>query len=419
MTAANMTAIIITIGSELTDGRVVDTNTAWLAGRLEAAGVSVALALSAPDTTAGIGRVLGLALQQKPALIVVAGGLGPTADDLTAAAISQALDLPLALDQTAAAMVAAAADTALQNLSPHQAKQATLPGGSQPLKPAGTAPGFLLDAGDSLIVALPGVPWEMETIWAAALAHPRLQSLIAAAGHPGRGSLLLYGVGEPEVDAAVASFLGDDRDGVQVSICCRYREIVVNVVYQETAAGVAVRLLSHLKERFADFVFSEGETIQEVTGRELALRGRTLATGESCTGGLLGAAITGVSGASEYYRGGVVAYHNEVKRALLRVRQEILDNVGAVSEPVAQQLALGVRASLTADYGIGITGIAGPGGGTPEKPVGLVYICVSSEAGDIVEGFNFPGGRDDVRRAAVVTSLHLLHRMLIADITTS
>ncbi|MHB0867077.1 MAG: CinA family nicotinamide mononucleotide deamidase-related protein [Thermoleophilia bacterium] len=412
-----MTAIIITIGSELTDGRVVDTNTAWLAGRLEAAGLRVEMALSAPDAAAGIGQVLELAMKQKPALIVVAGGLGPTADDITAAAVARALALPLTLDRAAVIMVASVLDIPPEDLSPHQAKQATLPAGSQALQPAGTAPGFFVDAGDSLIVALPGVPWEMEAMWEAAMTHPRLRALLLTAAAPGRGSVSLYGVGEPQVDEVVTELLAEGHDGLDVSICARFREILVDVRFSESHAEAAHRLLSHLRQRFADHVFSGGEAIEEVIGRELARKGKTLATGESCTGGLLGAAITGVSGASEYYRGGVVAYHNDVKRTLLKVRQEILDNVGAVSEPVAQQLALGVRSSLAADYGIGITGIAGPGGGTLEKPVGLVYICASSETGDIVEGFNFPGGRDDVRRAAVVTSLHLLHRKLIADST--
>lgn len=158
-----------------------------------------------------------------------------------------------------------------------------------------------------------------------------------------------------------------------------------------------------------------GEPLAEVIGRELSRRGKTLATGESCTGGLLGAEITCVSGSSQYYLGGVIAYHNDVKNKLLKIPQEILDTVGAVSEPVAQRLALGMRGLTGADYGIGITGVAGPTGGTAEKPVGLVYICVSSALGDIVEGFNFSGGRGEVRRAAVLAALEMLHRKIAAD----
>lgn len=156
------------------------------------------------------------------------------------------------------------------------------------------------------------------------------------------------------------------------------------------------------------------DIITEVS-RELLLRQRSLAVAESCTGGLLGATITAPSGASAYFRGGVIAYQNDVKQNLLKVRGEALRNVGAVSEPVAQQMALGVRAALGADYGIGITGVAGPTGGTPEKPVGLVFICVSSEAGDLVEAFHFDGDREEIRQAAVAASLRILHQKLLSE----
>ncbi|MEK7817148.1 MAG: CinA family protein [Actinomycetota bacterium] len=152
--------------------------------------------------------------------------------------------------------------------------------------------------------------------------------------------------------------------------------------------------------------------------REMTARGQTLAVAESCTGGMLGAAITETPGASEFFRGAVIAYHDDVKRQLLKVRREALEEVGAVSEPVAQQMALGVRAALDADYGIGITGIAGPGGASTEKPVGLVFICVSSEAGDIVCKYNFAGDRDAVRQQAVATALELMQEKLAADNST-
>ena len=160
------------------------------------------------------------------------------------------------------------------------------------------------------------------------------------------------------------------------------------------------------------------DKIAGAIAREMTARAQTLAVAESCTGGMLGASITEMPGASEFFRGGVIAYHDDVKRQLLKVRREAVEEVGAVSEPVAQQMALGVRAALSADYGIGITGIAGPGGGTPEKPVGLVFICVSSAAGDLVRKFSFTGGREEVRRQAVAVSLELLQEKLAADNTT-
>lgn len=157
------------------------------------------------------------------------------------------------------------------------------------------------------------------------------------------------------------------------------------------------------------------EKTENAIAREMTSRGKTLAVAESCTGGLLGAAITSVPGSSDFFRGGVIAYNNDAKRNILRVRQEALAQVGAVSEPVAQQMALGVRAVFQADYGIGITGIAGPSGGTPEKPVGLVFICVSAADGDVVRRFDFPGDRDGVRRQAVKAALDLLSEKLAVD----
>lgn len=161
----------------------------------------------------------------------------------------------------------------------------------------------------------------------------------------------------------------------------------------------------------------EDNNVDEIA-RTMTEHNQTLAVAESCTGGLLGAAITRMPGASDFFRGGVIAYHNDVKRQLLKVRREALEDVGAVSEPVAQQMALGARAALSAGYAIGITGIAGPAGGTPEKPVGLVFICVSSDAGDIVRKYNFTGDRDAVRRQAVAAAFEILKEKLATDISS-
>lgn len=220
--------------------------------------------------------------------------------------------------------------------------------------------------------------------------------------------LCFYGVDEPAVAEAVAELLGAAHPSVSAAIHQELGEIRLTLNFPAESAEVAVAVIAHLRERFAGSVYSTGEPVEVVVVGELADRGETLAVAESCTGGLLAGAVTSVNGSSAVFRGGVVAYHNDVKVGMLGVRKEILEGAGAVSEPVAQWMAVGARNRLGADYGIGVTGIAGPTGGTAEKPVGLVYISVSSVAADVVRGFNFPGDRDRVRRAAVVAALHLL-----------
>ncbi len=411
----NPQAVIITVGTELTDGRITDSNGPFLARDLEGRGVTVARVLSVPDAEGAIGWALTRAVELEPALVVVAGGLGPTADDLTAAALAGALGLETGVVPAAAAMVAAAGGGDSATLGPHQVKQATLPTGSLPLAPVGTAPGFIIFAGAAPVVVLPGVPLEMRQMWAEARSLPPIAGILDAASAPARRRLNFYGAGEPEVNAAVEALRQKYEVELEVSICARRREVLLEVAADHNHQPQVDELIDALMDRFKDTVYSEGDEIEEVVAGRLTGLGRTLAVGESCTGGMLGETVTRVPGASAFFLGGVVAYSNEVKRDLLKVRQETLDNVGAVSEPVAQQLALGVRALTGADYGAGITGVAGPSGGTPEKPVGLVFICVSSEEGDVVRGFNFPGSRDDIREYSVTAALHMLNRKIMDD----
>ncbi|MBK5225791.1 MAG: CinA family nicotinamide mononucleotide deamidase-related protein [Thermoleophilia bacterium] len=410
-----MRAAIITIGTELTDGRIVDTNTAFVARKLEERGLRVALAMTVPDDDAAISKGLNYALGRDVALVVIAGGLGPTQDDITAPAVTRALELELEMNLEAAAMVADAVHLDAGSLAKHQVKQAILPGGARPITPAGTAPGFALSHHGAHIIVLPGVPWELRAMWEEAMAAPELLKVNNDAIAPARRRLCFYGAGEPEVSAAVESILGKDLAGIEVSICARYREVILEVAFSGESERRVEDLLEALQDRFADFVYSEGQEIEGVIATELGRIGKSLSVAESCTGGMLGETITGVSGASKFFRGGVIAYDNEIKKTVLKVSQESLDSEGAVSESVARQLALGVKDLCGADYGIGITGIAGPGGGTQEKPVGLVFICVASGETSLVRRFNFFGGRDDVRRAAVTAALHLLHRQMLAD----
>jgi len=410
-----MRAALITIGTELTDGRIVDTNSSFISAGLERLGLRVALALTVPDDDAAISKGLAYTLERDVALVVISGGLGPTLDDITARVMARALELETAIDPVAEKMVADAVKRDPADLAPHQYKQAELPVGARPLTPAGTAPGFVVMAGSVPIVCLPGVPWELREMWDAALVIPEVATVIDAVHAPGRRALCFYGSGEPAVSGAVESFLGEDRSGIEISICARYQEVVLEAVFQPATRERVDELMVSLKERFSREVYSEGDSIEEVLGAELLGRGRILAVAESCTGGMLGETLTSVSGASGFFSGGVVAYANEIKTTMLKVSQETLDAEGTVSEAVAGQLAAGVMEACRADYGIGITGIAGPSGGTPEKPVGLVYIGIAFGSAGSVRRFDFPGGREDVRRGAVIAALHMLHRYLLEE----
>lgn len=398
-------AVIIAVGSELTKGRVADTNTAWLSRQLTGLGVEVVRTMIVPDERSLLEAAIRDMLALGPGLVVVSGGLGPTHDDITAAAVAGALALPCDLDDSALAAMKRKAG--FESPREHHRKQAILPAGSTFLEPVGTAPGFFIAREEFLLVALPGVPLELKAMWSDAAAVAAIAEALGSLEPPGSLAACFYGSGEPAVDAALMELLGP-HSGIEAGVCSRHGEVEVCLDFPPEKKESATEVIAALKDRFGDYFYSDGETVESVIVRRLAEEGATLAVAESCTGGQLAGAITDVSGASNVFRGGVVAYHNDVKVGQLGVRAEIIENAGAVSEPVAQWMAVGVRSRLDADFGIGITGIAGPTGGSEEKPVGLVFICVSSPEGDEVARFDFAGGRFEVRRAAVVAALHML-----------
>ncbi|MFA6002229.1 MAG: nicotinamide-nucleotide amidohydrolase family protein, partial [Thermoleophilia bacterium] len=345
----NMRAVIITIGTELTEGRIIDTNTRYLAHEIERHGMRVALTLSVPDIPDEIVKALEFALGYEPGLILVSGGLGPTHDDLTATAIAAALGLECKLDPLAEAMVSDA--TGSTSLAPNQIKQATIPVGSIPVSPAGTAPGFILSVGEALIIVLPGVPSEMKSMWQNVSGFDPVKSMLESAAVSVHETLCLYGVGEPRVSDAVESVLGESQSGLQVSICARYGEVILDISGKEGDRDQINDSMKKFGDIFAEYVYSHGESIEEIVSNKLTHRGETLAVAESCTGGMLSETITGLSGASRFFLGGVIAYDNSVKTAVLKVEQEALDEKGAVSETVARQMAEGVRAALGSGYG--------------------------------------------------------------------
>jgi nicotinamide-nucleotide amidase len=291
-------------------------------------------------------------------------------------------------------------------------KQATLPEGAFSLGLAGTAPGVVLDANGCVVVVLPGPPRELRRLWPRALETEPVRRVLERA--PARSRIVLRFFGTPE--SAVAEALADaggDGDGVEVTICAREFEIHVDLVVEPGAEERAAAVAGSLREQLGRYLFSENErTIAEIVLELCRARGLTLATAESCTGGMVAARLTSVAGASDVFLGSVVAYANAVKASELGVAQELLEQHGAVSAEAAAAMAHGVRARLGSDIGVGVTGVAGPDGGTEEKPVGLVFVHAVGPDGEEARRTELPGDREMVRGRATAASLHLVRRLL-------
>jgi nicotinamide-nucleotide amidase len=291
-------------------------------------------------------------------------------------------------------------------------KQATLPEGALSLGLAGTAPGVVLEANGCVVVVLPGPPRELRRLWPRALETEPVRRVLDRA--PSREHIVLRFFGTPE--SAVAEALADaggDGNGVEVTICAREFEIHVDLVVEPGAEERAAAISGSLREQLARYLFSEDErTISEIALDLCRARGLTLATAESCTGGMVAARLTSVPGSSDVFVGGVVAYANTVKASELGVAQEVLEQHGAVSAETAAAMAHGVRARLGVDVGVAVTGVAGPGGGTEEKPVGLVFVHAVGPDGEEARRTELPGDRDMIRGRATAASLHLVRRLL-------
>jgi nicotinamide-nucleotide amidase len=408
-------AVLLT-GSELVDGRVRDRNGAYLTADLARRGLPADRLLAVGDDLRGIVAAIRWLMAGGPRVLVISGGLGTTHDDLTAAAVAEALGRPLAEHADALAWV----EERVRQVCERRAlefdgvfaaarRQALLPLGATPITPAGAAPGFLIEQEETVVVTLPGVPTELEPMWQATA-----DDLAASGVFPG-GELLvtrIYGVGElqvaPVVEAATAAAPGGLRTGItaldgEITVALRAHSKSERLA----ADAVVAALVAELP------VFStDGRTVDALLAAELRARAHTLAVAESCTGGLLGGRLTALPGSSDYFVGGVISYANEIKTSVLGVPQALLETHGAVSEPVAAAMASGARATTGATWGLAVTGVAGPDGGTAEKPVGLVYIACAGPAATRVERQRFAGDRESVRSRAVTAALHALRRSL-------
>ena len=416
-------AAVVLTGSELVTGVIADANGPWLAHELTARGFEVAHLLVVGDRPDDLAEALRWCAAAGCVLIVTSGGLGPTADDLTGEVVAAFAGVTLRFDEALHERIAAIVSRFPridQNPDARDAgvrKQAWVPDGAVVLEPIGTAPGLVVSTEGPLVVVLPGPPRELTGMWPAALASAPLRALLATVPAAAGRQLRYYGLSEAEV-AATLRDLEQERDvaSVEVTTCLRRSELEVDLRPQPGAEDAARWLAAQLAERHAGTLISaDGTSTDELLARALLDGGLTVATAESCTGGLLAGRLVDRPGSSAYVLGGIVSYSNAAKTSLLGVPAELIEAHGAVSPQVARAMADGARTALGADVGIGITGVAGPDGGTPDKPVGYVCFCVTTAAGAVVaRDRRIPGGRADVRDRSVDAGMHLLLRAATA-----
>jgi nicotinamide-nucleotide amidase len=414
-------AAVVVTGSELVRGERTDRNGPFLAAEALKHGLEPARITIVGDNPAELETVLRESLEADACL--VSGGLGPTHDDRTVELLSRAAGLELIVDEALEAEIEAVSRRAAERLrrpyadfAPGVTKQATRPAPAVSIGLAGTAPGLVLRAPTGcVVVVLPGPPSELQRLWPNALASEPMQELLARTRPPGRRVLRLFGVSESAVARALDE-AGGDGDGVEATICARDFEIHIDLVVESGAEERADSLETALTGQLERWLFARDE--RGVEEHVLALaraRDLSLATAESCTGGLVATRLTRVPGSSASFIGSVVAYADEVKTGALDVPEELLAAHGAISPEVAEAMAEGARRRLGADVAVAVTGIAGPDGGTPEKPVGLVHLHASGPDGSSALTLDVPGEREQIRVRAAVTALHLLRRLLEDD----
>jgi nicotinamide-nucleotide amidase len=420
-------AVVVLTGSELVRGDKADGNGAFLARELTRLGLAPARMLVVGDDPGELEQAAAEAMQADVA--VFSGGLGPTHDDRTVETIARVAGRDLVVDEALVGEIDAVARGVAERIGrpyadfvPGVRKQAAVPVGATVLGLAGTAPAVLLEHEGRVAVALPGPPGELRGLWPRALETPPFQRILAGVDVPEHRLLRLFGPSESAVARAFEED-GGEADGLEVTICAHDLEIRVDIFSRAEADGRAERLRRALEARFGADVFATDErTVAALVLDRCRELGLTLATAESCTGGLVAARLTDVPGSSDVFVGSVVAYSNDVKTASLGVAREILERHGAVSEETAEAMAKGARRVLGADVALAVTGVAGPDGGSEERPVGLVHLHAEAPAGAARRGVVLPGDREAVRARATALALHTLRRLLspsVADTRAS
>jgi nicotinamide-nucleotide amidase len=410
-------AAIVATGSELVRGERQDRNGPFLAAEAVTLGLEPAFISIVGDGVGDLEQVFRKAFEAD--LCLVSGGLGPTHDDRTVELVAHVAGRPLVVDPDleeqigwVSRVVAERLRRPFDDFLPGIRKQATRPEGSISLGLAGTAPGLVLDLDACVVVILPGPPRELQRLWPRALDTAPVRRVLARTPTREHRVLRFFGTPESAVAEALAAG-GGEGDGVEVTICAREFEIHVDVFVEPGAETRAAAVEDALRSRLGTFLFGEDDrTIAEIVLELCRARGLTLGTAESCTGGMVAARLTSVPGSSEVFRGALVAYANDVKSSGLGVPVELLDEHGAVSPEVAEAMARGARERLGVDVAVAVTGVAGPEGGTAEKPVGLVFAHAVGPDGDRGVRTEFPGDREMIRGRATAASLHLVRRLL-------
>ena len=412
---------IVVTGTEVLTGRIQDRNGPWLSDRLLELGVELAHITICGDRPQDIEAQLRFLADQGVDLILTSGGLGPTADDMTVDVVARFCERELILDEELEEKIAGILKPLMARFShwdfdavrSANRKQALVPEGSFVIDPVGTAPGVVVP-GSPTVVVLPGPPRELQPMWRTAVNTDAVREAVAGRTTYLQGTVRMFGLPE----SGLADTLRDAEEGIEgfesleITTCLRRGELEMVTRYEPEAAAVYTELVGLVRERHGREIFSEdGARVDDLVAQLLA--GRRVATAESCTAGLLAARLTERPGSSAYVAGGVVAYANEAKVDLLGVDPQLIEAHGAVSEPVAEAMAAGALKRFDADTAVAITGIAGPDGGTEEKPVGTV--CWSVQLADgrsITRTVHLPGDRADIRDRSTTVAMHLLRRLL-------
>jgi nicotinamide-nucleotide amidase len=411
---------IVVTGNEVLNGRIQDSNGPWVSERLAELGVEVANILVVADRPGDLESALRYMESEGMDLVITSGGLGPTADDLTAEVVARFAGRKLRLDEGMEGKIAAILRNFASRLRLDEdalmaanRKQAMVPEGATAIDPAGTAPGLVVPAEKLTVIVLPGPPRELQAMWEAAIATPPALEVLSRATPFSGYTLRMIGIPESEIAKSLREIESEtDLSALEITTCLRKGEIEIDVRYRDGSQAAADDVRRGLAQRHDRYLFSEdGTTIDELVAG--LLRGRRLGLAESCSGGLLAARITNVPGASDYLAGGVVAYSNAAKSQLLGVDPGLIEQHGAVSPQVAEAMARGALERFDADVAVSITGIAGPGGGTEEKPVG--YVCLHARTADGQSASRdpvIPGAREDIRERSALVGMHMLRLLL-------
>ena len=410
-------AAIVVTGSELVRGDRQDRNGPFLAAEAVRLGLDPVRIAIVGDRVEDLERAFAEGFESD--LCLVSGGLGPTHDDRTVELVARAAGRALVLDEGLERKIAEISQAIAERLGRPYAefttgvrKQATLPDGGISLGLAGTAPGIVLDTGASVVVVLPGPPRELQRLWPRALETEPVRRILERAPERDHRVLRFFGTPESAVAEALAA-AGGEGEGLDVTICAREFEIHVDLFSEPSSRARGDEVATSMRTALEPYLFGEDErSVSEIVIDLCRAQGLTLATAESCTGGMVSSRLTAVPGASDVFLGSVVAYANAVKQAGLGVAADLIEAHGAVSAEVAAAMAAGARRSLGADVAVAVTGVAGPAGGTPDKPVGLVFAHATGPDGERAVRTELPGDREMIRGRATAASLHLVRRLL-------